>query len=118
MWIASKLGFYSIVQKPSHLDPDGPAVFQVRARDKADLKRLTKEYPTEIHEYCYSDYPYRIIVPTAEDLAKVMRILGDSIDYDNFKDKIEETPNQKHKLHAYKQLWGLLYDSHTKHRPK
>jgi hypothetical protein len=27
MWILAKTGFYSITKKPSHLNPDGPAVF-------------------------------------------------------------------------------------------
>jgi glutamate synthase (NADPH/NADH) large chain len=40
MWIASNIGFYSIVKKPSHLNEDGPEAHVVRARDKGDLTRL------------------------------------------------------------------------------
>lgn len=40
MWIASNIGFYSIVKKPSHLNEDGPEVHVIRARDKNDLTRL------------------------------------------------------------------------------
>lgn len=41
MWIASNIGFYSVVNKPSHLNPDGPEVHDVRARNKDDLTRLS-----------------------------------------------------------------------------
>ena len=33
-WLLTKIGFYSITSKPSHLNPDGPAVFNIRGRDK------------------------------------------------------------------------------------
>lgn len=36
-----------------------------------------------------TDYPFRIKFP-AEDLADVMTVLGDSIDYDNFKSAIQD----------------------------
>ena len=42
MWILTKIGFYSITKKPSHLNPDGPSVFNVRGRDKDDLKRFAE----------------------------------------------------------------------------
>ena len=42
MWVLTKIGFYSITKKPSHLNPDGPAVFNIRGRDKDDLKRLAE----------------------------------------------------------------------------
>jgi len=121
MWLATKLGFYSIVHKPSHLDDFETPVFHIRARDKADLERLTNEFPgstTQIFEFAYSDYPYRIIVPNAHILGKIMTYLGDSIDYGNFKDEIERTSHQKAKLNSYKNLWRGLYDSHEKKRPK
>jgi hypothetical protein len=34
------------------------------------------------------------------------------VDYDNFKDEIERTPDQSRKLDAYKHLWSDLFHSH------
>lgn len=128
MWIASKLGFYSIVYKPSHLDPEGPPAYLVRARDKADLERLVKTLKKKknpydkdflkIHEYHRSDYPYRIIVRDSAMLHDFLECLGESIDYENFKDKIKATPHQKDKLAPYEGLWELLYNALHHLRPK
>ena len=48
MWLLTKIGFYSITKKPSHLNPDGPDVFNIRGRDKDDLKRLAELVSDEI----------------------------------------------------------------------
>ncbi len=37
---------------------------------------------------------------------KIMAFLGDHIDYSNFKDEIDGTPNQKHK--PYHEVWSVL----------
>lgn len=127
MWIATKLGFYSIVFKPSHLDPDGPPAYIVRARDREDLARLMvtsflqkgsetlastqKWLDDNIYSYANSDYPYRVILQEAE-LSCVMNTLKNSITYDNFKDEIERTPHQSRKLDPYKRLWTDLYNEH------
>lgn len=126
MWIASKLGFYSIVYKPSHLDPDGPPAYLIRARDKADLTRLVKTLKKnpydkdflKVHEYARSDYPYRIIARDTAMLHAILECLGDSVDYDNFKDKIHDTPHQRDKLAPYEGLWELLYNALYHLRPK
>lgn len=101
MWIASKLGFYSIVQKM-------PGEFHVRARVRDDLERLRDRVgpDLEIFETLDSDYRFRFIV---EDPAGVMLALADSIDYHNFKSQIASDPAQRDKLHAYHNLWGDLY---------
>ena len=124
MWILTKIGFYSITKKPSHLNPDGPEVFNIRGRDKDDLKRLAELVSPDlakspvVHEYSRSDYPYRVYLNTQEDMDAVMAKLSALIDYDNFKDMIKATPHQKAKLEPYEEFWTLLYNAHFSHRPK
>jgi hypothetical protein len=73
MWLLTKIGFYSITKKPSHLNPDGPAVFNIRGRDKADLKRIAELVSPDlakrpvVHEYAKSDYPYRVYLTTPKE---------------------------------------------------
>ena len=117
MWIASNIGFYSIVKKPSHLNEDGPEVHVVRARDKDDLTRLLAKTSlpsgfawkhqsvTRIHDWDSSDYRYRIYVEEAEDFAAIFSTLSATITYDNFKDEILKTPHQLKKYKAYEDLW-------------
>jgi hypothetical protein len=124
MWLLTKIGFYSITKKPSHLNPDGPAVFTIRGRDKDDLKRLAELVSPDlakrpvVHEYAYSDYPYRVYLNTQEEMDAVMAKLAALIDYDNFKDTIDDTPHQKLKSKAYHKFWGLLEEPHRDLRPR
>jgi hypothetical protein len=124
MWILTKIGFYSITKKPSHLNPDGPEVFNIRGRDKNDLKRFAELVSPDlakrpvVHEYTRSDYPYRVYLNTQEEMDVVMAKLSALIDYDNFKDMIKATPHQKAKLEPYEEFWTLLYNAHFSHRPQ
>ena len=124
MWLLTKIGFYSITKKPSHLNPAGPAVFTIRGRDKDDLKRLAELVSRDlakrlvVHEYAYSDYPYRLYLNTQEEMDSTMAKLAALIDYDNFKDTIDDTPHQKLKSTAYHKLWGLLEEPHRDLRPR
>jgi hypothetical protein len=126
MWIASNIGFYSIVKKPSHLNEDGPEVHVVRARDKGDLTRLLakssealgftwrNDSVTQIHSWEYSDYRYRIYVQDTEDFAAIFSTLSATITYDNFKDEIKDTPHQHKKYEPYANLWFKIMDAHRK----
>jgi hypothetical protein len=124
MWILTKIGFYSIIKKPSHLNPDGPAVFNIRGRDKDDLKRFAELVSPDlakrpiVNEYAHSDYPYRVYLNTQEEMDAVMAKLSALIDYNNFKDTIKATPHQKTKLEPYEEFWSLLYNAHFSHRPR
>jgi hypothetical protein len=123
MWLLTKIGFYSITKKPSHLNPDGPAVFNIRGRDKADLKRLAELVSPDlakrpvVHEYDYSDYPYRIYLSTQEEMDDLMAKLAGLVDYNNFKGTIDAIPHQKLKSEAYHKFWGLLEKSLRSLRP-
>ncbi len=37
-----------------------------------------------------------------------MACLASTLDYDNFKSKIGRTPDQKSKLDAYHEIWGVM----------
>lgn len=104
MWLMTKYGFYSIVQKQ-------PGEYHVRSRDRKDIENLVTRLllaKVQIIESKSSDYAFRIIVKK-EDVEAILKFLGETIDYDNFKDKIDQTPDQKHK--PYHEVWGILADA-------
>ena len=124
MWIFGKIGSYSITKKHFHFNSKGPAVFNIRSRDKDDLKRFAKlvspalpKRPV-VHEYAYGDYPYRVYLTTPEQMDAVIAKLSALIDYDNFKDMIKARPHQTAKLEPYEEFWSLLYNAHFSHRPR
>jgi len=108
MWLATKLGFYSIVQKQPPDDGDA-AVYHVRARVREDLENLLQvtSLPCEILAWPKADYRYRIVVGQQE-VFEIMSALAESIDYDNFKGIIAATASQRHKLDAYHKVWSTL----------
>ena len=101
MWLMTKYGFYSIVQKQ-------PGEYHVRSRERKDIENLVTRLPlaqVQIIETKRSDYAFRIIVKK-EDVMAIMKFLGETIDYDNFKNKIGQTPDQRHK--PYHEVWRIL----------
>ena len=103
MWIASKLGFYSIVCK----DEDE---FHIRARLRVDLENLlvATKLDEEINQSDRSDYRYRLVV-RSDAVKKVFSIWCETINYPNFKKQIAETPSQEAKLDAYHDIWSVMY---------
>lgn len=120
MWLMTKHGFYSIVQKA-----DG---YHIRAREREDLLLLLDGLACEavdvvedgkvigiregrhdrefgIIETPDHDYRYRIIVGRAR-LEQVMAWLARTCDYPNFKAQIDSDPAQKRK--PYHEIWGIL----------
>ncbi len=104
MWIASKLGFFSIVFKEGH--------WHLRARLKRDLENLRAAAGLEesIENWPQADYRWRVRLAAEADLTRVFSALQHSIDYGNFKNQIAATPDQRAKLPAYHDLWGALCD--------
>jgi len=103
MWLMTKHGFYSIVQKQ-------PGEFHVRARVRQDLAnwwRACRCPAAEIHATKTADYSFRIVTGKG-DVRKVMQFLGDSLDYSNFKDTVARTPDQQAKHDALH--LGLAHD--------
>lgn len=101
MWLMTKSGMYSIVFKEE--------VYQVRSRVRKDLQNLIEgvNFTGEITETGNSDYPFRIYVDM-EGLLLVLGFLATEVNYDNFKDMIAETPDQRHKLKFYEEIWSIL----------
>jgi hypothetical protein len=102
MWLFTKRGFYSIVEKK-------PGEFHIRARLKKDLENLKElaEIKRQVNLTRDGDYRYRLVVNQVEVVAALM-VLAKDIDYDNFKSRIAADPEQRKKLPALHQIWGLM----------
>lgn len=116
MWIASKLGFFSVVQKAS-------GEWHIRARVRQDLVNLirvaysnTAEVVAQIEEWPAADYRWRLIVRDADEFAGLVTSLADTVTYANFKAEVGETPDQEEKLPAYHQLWHALHELQERNR--
>lgn len=114
MWIATRIGFYSIVLRPEKEGAKN-SVYHLRARTGSDidavislleplLKRALRLFKTPD-----VDYHWRIIL-RPEELAPVLASLAATVDYPNFKDEIHASDTQADKLDAYSDLWTALYD--------
>jgi hypothetical protein len=104
MWLMTKHGFYSIVQKK-------PGEYHVRSRERQDLENLMKGVPLPkvmIVETPEADYACRIVANEANVLA-ILTFLGQTLDYPNFKSKIDATSDQQHK--PYHKVWQVMADS-------
>jgi hypothetical protein len=101
MWIASQLGFISIVQKEGF--------FHVWARLRAvpEALRATAKVRVRVEEWPAADYRYRLRVNAAA-LARIFRALEKSVDYPNFKSRIAQLPAQQEKLAAYPHVFPPL----------
>ena len=94
MWLFASQGFVSIVEKPK-------GSFMVRGRNKKHLENL---FPgKKIIETRAADYRWRCIIDQKQ-LTAFMTRLSTSIDYDNFKNSIED-----HAYHgACSKVWGVM----------
>jgi hypothetical protein len=104
MWLMTKHGFYSIVAK-------APDQFHVRSREQHDLQNLVDRVPLPDHKIIATpeaDYAARLIVDRATML-RILLFLGETLDYGNFKSKVDATPDQKHK--PYHEIWDVLADA-------
>lgn len=103
MWIASNLGYFSIVKKEGQ--------FYVRARSVQDLKDLKAAtgLRNKIKQWKGTDYIARIILDESE-LNKVRDALFAGITYDNFKDSIKDNPRQREKTGFYGKVWNIMFD--------
>jgi len=104
MWLMTQYGFYSIVQHK-----DDSEKFLVRARVRLDLDRLKDlaALTTEIVELKDADYRYRIEI-SRNEMLRVLKLLGDAINYPNFKDRIADLPDQKPRLSQYHDVWATM----------
>lgn len=110
MWLMTQHGFYSVVKKE-----DG---YHVRARERADLLPLIgtalRDADSEIVDTPLNDYPYRIIVDH-DRLIEIMEFLGNSVNYGNFKARVDSIPAQKRK--PYHRIWAMMKEAIGDDRP-
>ena len=94
MWIATKVGFFSIVRK----DKDE---YHVRARVCQDLTELMElaGVECELFESKNADYRFRLVIDQ-ETLEVIGAKLFAQIDYGNFKNRILESDTQCEKANA------------------
>lgn len=105
MWIATKVGFISVVKRPaSTIAVNDRRELQIRARDRKTLNQLRNQYmPDTLSKIVIiprSDYQFRAYC-THEDFALVMARLVFDINYTNFKDAVPD--DDLHNL--YLRIW-------------
>ena len=119
MWIFTKYGFFSVVKKRD--ESSGRLAYHIRARRRGDLENLVdlelddrnrtaliaSRRRLKIVDTPAGDYCSRLIVD-AWNWARISTLLMVSIDYDNFKNEIGDTPDQHDKLAAYHDVWHRL----------
>jgi hypothetical protein len=101
MWMMTKIGFYSIVEKPT-------GTIQIRSRSDRDLQLLIDRFfPNEpdIITTLNSDYRYRIII-TKDTWMKMAPFIFGMVDYPNFKNEVYKDNPMRATL--YHQVWHLL----------
>ena len=100
----TKHGFYSIVEKKQ-------GEFHVRGREKRDLENLLNGVPlpdSELFETPEADYRFRIVVDR-DAVQLILQFLGQTLEYSNFKGKIDRTPDQGRK--PYHEVWHVMADA-------
>jgi hypothetical protein len=118
MWIASTLGWFSIVT-----DSKRPGRMLVRARCRQDILNLydahaaalsSIEKPTSDES---RDYRWRMSV-SREDWIVLAGRLAAAVDYSNFKSVVHDRPDQGNKSMAYMDVWRTMYQLQLNERPE
>jgi len=108
VWIASTLGFFSIVR-----DHSDQRVTHVRARRREHLEQLCGYAHTcgmiDLRKHLLAtperDYPWRIVMPTLY-LHDLMSVLSSSVVYPNFKAEVQRTDPAT--AAVYSRVWAML----------
>ena len=107
MWMMTKIGFFSIVEKPIGRGV-GSGWIQIRARCKQDLENLQEELALcdcKIITTVRADYHYRIVLQRDVFEVHFPEFLK-LVTYSNFKDEVSKTNKRRELL--YHQVWWLL----------
>lgn len=100
MWLATKKGFYSVVESGEQ-----KGKYLIRSRSRKDLLNL---FPRgRVIDTPDADYGFRVIVDRKE-LGIFMSDLAESVNYPNFKDSLKST-NQSDKLPFYMKIWSVMF---------
>ena len=96
MWICLNKAFLSVVQ-----DRDDPNALLVRARVAGHIQQVFPE--AKVFTDPKADYLYRAFIGR-KAVAQAVAASIESIDYDNFKDSVDDD-----QLHvAYVKVWGVM----------
>lgn len=107
MWVFTETGFVSIVR---HWDR--PGYLLVRARDKQSLRDISLAENINVLKTPDNDYPYRVIVSDKAVAAWTKSMIG-SIDYTNFKSRVQITRGKKY-ADALLKVWSAMFDVEDK----
>jgi hypothetical protein len=104
MWVFTKDGFYSVVQKDCR-----PDEVLVRSRQRADLVKLSMKLglKVKIREQAGTDYRYRTVIKKT-DWARYAAEAALDINYPNFKDRVPKRDFRRHD--AYLRCWEALFE--------
>ena len=106
MWICSQLGFFSIVA-----DTTKTGNLLVRARDRGHLDSIVHDSVPISHTPSH-DYPWRVSMPK-EEVASIFYSLIESIDYPNFKARVDYNARWRDVGPWYAQalhrVWDVMY---------
>lgn len=104
MWIASELGFFSVV-----VDRQQPGALLVRARSRQDLERLCLSggfYAGNIRVTSHADYLYKMTLDRSE-VVRVLSLLVQGLEYGNFKGHTAKTLGV-HRADIYHDAWAAF----------
>ncbi len=105
MWVFTKYGFFS-----GTCTHDDNNIIQIRGRVKKHLENLKKRFDisAKIKTSTDTDYKYRMFVPK-DVWADILLELGKETDYNNFKNKVEETSGNDEYYGALMDIWYTMY---------
>ena len=105
MWIFTRDGYFSIVQKGG-----GPNILMVRARVRPDLENLASKLnlgPEAIIDTPDGDYAHRLLVDK-ETFARYLANSVQTLDYPNFKATVNHSDHMRHRV--YMRVWEALFN--------
>jgi hypothetical protein len=111
MWLQTRVGFFSIVEKPADAEN---GQLTVRARVANDLGALRERYLPELGKVQSSrtnDYRFRALAPR-EAVAQALARAALDIDYSNFKNTIG-CEQGADRAHLYGKVWAVLHNLQT-----
>ena len=102
MWLATRFGLFSIVQKP------GEKNLTIRARVRKDLENLRQRYLPKLKIVVGGgiDYPYRAVV-THKAFANAVKKMVLEIDYGNYKEVVAGEQGLGRSM-VYGRVWSVL----------
>lgn len=117
MWIFSRIGFLSIVQKQGSNEPNVDLCVRARFREDIEgfLKEVEKLTGEQVGPYQHTpqnDYAYRAFI-SRPLVAEVVKNLIATLDVPNFKDSVHGNPTRDE---AYYLCWEALYEAQQQAR--